>query len=440
MEGFHESSRLFSTGLELVDEAGRRLAARPATLPDSGDGTITPDFLAKAIADGFVVSRPVRGRESGLAEIAMAVPVRGRSGTGRLVLVGVIRLQSNNFLGALYDTPVGGSGGLVLVSPRDGVFLGASDADLVLRPVPPSGLHRQHDLAMQGVFGVGLDRRADGVEEVAATAPVPSAGWFVVARIPTQELFASINRLSRRILTLGGIALVAVALGGLVILRTMLGPLRRSALLADRMSRGETPFAPLPVERADEVGHLTLAFNKLQASLLHSRDEFKKLALCDGLTGLANRACFDQVLTRGMSRARRYHTGLAVLFIDLNGFKPVNDRFGHEAGDAALREVAERLSKVIRQEDVLARVGGDEFALLLGDLVDSPAEATRVVNHCRQAMMPPILFRGQELVISLSIGQASFPEDGETAEGLMAAADRAMYLDKHRQALGEISL
>ncbi|PKU22189.1 sensor domain-containing diguanylate cyclase [Telmatospirillum siberiense] len=429
-----EANGLFRTGVELVDATGKRLAAVPDTLGADGDGAISGDFLERAVAKGFALGRPVIGLRSGVAQIAMAVPVRRRPGREALVLVGVTPLRSRSFLGALYDTHLGQSGGFVLVSPRDGIFLGASDDELALRPVPPAGLHHQHDLAMRGIFGVGVDRRVNGVEEVAATVPIPSAGWFVVARIPTGELFASIAGLSRHVLTLGAIAVALVAMGGFVVLRLMLRPLHRSAALADRMSREEIPFSPLPVERDDEVGHLTFAFNRLLATLLDSREDFKRQALCDGLTGLANRVSFDQAFARYLSRARRHHTKLAVLFLDLDGFKRINDGFGHEVGDAALKAVAQRLSQVLRQEDVLARLGGDEFAVLLGDLVDAPAEVAVVADHCRGAMAAPVRFNDRNLAVGLSIGQACFPDDGETAEELLAVADQAMYRDKQARA------
>jgi len=435
-ERLSEIMALFPSGVVILDTSGKPLVARPARLWADGGGTISPGLLASE--HDFTLGRPAISRISGVAEIAMAVPARDTEGRRRATVVGVLPLQSPGFLDVLYRTRVGQNGGLNLVSARDGIFLGASDEENSLKPVPPPGIHRQHDLAMRGVYTIDVDIRAsDKVEELAATVPVPNAPWFVVARIPTVELFAAVHRFDRTIMIASVLAIILVLVSGTLMLRRVLRPLRYSAELADRMVSGETAYAPLPVERADEVGHLTLAFNKLLASLVASRDSFERLAHSDVLTGLANRAAFDKAIVRYLSRARRHHACLTVLFFDLDGFKPINDRFGHEVGDAVLAVVAERLSRESRQEDFVARIGGDEFTLLLDAADDADDAFIELSTRLRRAISEPIMVDGRGFHVRMSIGHSCYPRDAETPEALLAAADRSMYRDKQQHAMFE---
>ncbi|CCG09428.1 diguanylate cyclase domain-containing protein [Pararhodospirillum photometricum] len=331
----------------------------------------SPDTLRRAGGGTFVVERARPGFAGGSAEMAMALGLDGSDA----VLVGITPLRGATFLDTLARTQVGRTGGLTLVAPADGIFLAASDMESELRSVPTEGQHRQHDLAMQGFRGVGIDTRTDGVQELAAIASVPSPGWFVVARIPTKEIFEpadTIQKFTLRTALISGLILSLVLIAAA---RHQFRHLRRAAAHADLMTLGQQPFECLPVAGNDEVGHLTAAFNRLLSALLASRAEMERLALSDSLTGLPNRKQFNDSLERALAEARRHGGPVAVFFIDLNGFKPINDTFGHEAGDEVLRQVAHRLSQVIRREDLLARIGGDEFALLLNPPPPRP-EAT----------------------------------------------------------------
>jgi len=147
----------------------------------------------------------------------------------------------------------------------------------------------------------------------------------------------------------------------------------------------------------------------------------------DRLTGLNNRYAFFERLANELSRARRAGCGVGLLYMDLNRFKPVNDNYGHEAGDAVLKIVAERWQGSLRATDILARIGGDEFALLMGN-ASSPDEVERVAQKLVAALDAPIeLPSGHKCEIGTSIGIALYPEHGTEMDSLMAAADAAMY-------------
>jgi diguanylate cyclase (GGDEF)-like protein len=425
----HDINPLFSLGMFVLDTSGVILTDYPLIPQRTGLNISDRDYFIQALKGEFALGRPTLGRASKAPILPMAMPVRDSAGKVRAVLVGISALRSPNFLEALYTTHVGTTGGLVLVSPRDRVFLGASDADIALQPTPPEGKHPQHDQAMKGWRGAGVDVR-QGIEELAAVASVPSSGWFVVARLPTSEAFAPISRLHRFIVNntvyMVPLFLFAIVLG----LRYLLRPLMSAAEHADRMTRDEIPLEPLPIVRNDEVGHLTQAFNRVLSKLIESRAELQHLAHHDALTGLPNRQLLADRMQLALARAQRNNGRIAVLFLDLDGFKPINDSMGHEAGDLALCEVADRLREAVRHEDTLARVGGDEFVILLSDLGENATGVAELVaKKCLEIFRQPFEIREESCLLGTSIGIA-LGNGNCDADKLLIAADHAMYSAK----------
>jgi diguanylate cyclase (GGDEF)-like protein len=157
--------------------------------------------------------------------------------------------------------------------------------------------------------------------------------------------------------------------------------------------------------------------------------EVKYLAYHDALTRLPNRMLFSDRLENALARARRNGEEVAVLFLDLNRFKKINDSLGHAAGDAMLREIAKRFRECVREEDTVARVGGDEFVILLRS-VTSRDEVECVVQRIMDAVGQPFPLKDKSLGISCSIGISLYPEDGADAETLIRNADAAMYSAK----------
>jgi diguanylate cyclase (GGDEF)-like protein/PAS domain S-box-containing protein len=168
------------------------------------------------------------------------------------------------------------------------------------------------------------------------------------------------------------------------------------------------------------------------------------MAYHDSLTGLPNRAMFEEHLDLAVARARRHERSVAVLFMDLDGFKAVNDSMGHAAGDELLCTVASRLGEATRDTDLIARLGGDEFLVLLADLPDDRggtvdavvrAVSDRVVNSVSR----PAELRGSTIEMTISIGASLFPVQAADAMELMSRADAAMYAHKRRGAVARIT-
>ncbi len=181
--------------------------------------------------------------------------------------------------------------------------------------------------------------------------------------------------------------------------------------------------------------HLTRAITHarsrhlLERQLQESHQRLRALAENDSLTGLANRYYFDESLRAAIPRAKRQNDRLALLFLDLDNFKIINDSLGHIIGDQVLKEVAQRLLRVVRAGDIVCRLGGDEFAVLAHNF-DSQEAISQLAQRILDDLRKPIIIKKIENIISTSIGIATFPDAGQSASDLLRAADLAMYRAK----------
>ena len=176
-----------------------------------------------------------------------------------------------------------------------------------------------------------------------------------------------------------------------------------------------------------EIGVVAVANDVTQR--LRDDARLNYLAFSDGLTGLANRTLFLDRLRQSLLAARRTGDGFAVLACDLDGFKSINDTYGHDAGDQVLRLAAEVLRSCCREVDTAARIGGDEFALILPGVCE-PDDAARVANRLILGLTEPIAIDGDSCSVGASVGIALYPRDGQTIDTLVHAADAAMYASK----------
>lgn len=164
-------------------------------------------------------------------------------------------------------------------------------------------------------------------------------------------------------------------------------------------------------------------------ALAQKEAQARHLAYHDALTGLPNRSLLQDRFQQALSQAERHHRPLALLLLDLDEFKCVNDRLGHSSGDLLLQAVAERLGAVVRAADTACRHGGDEFAILLPEL-DHPGMVSAVAAKIRLRLSEPYIIDGYRIHMTVSVGTAVYPADGQTCDELMNRADVAMYLAK----------
>jgi diguanylate cyclase (GGDEF)-like protein len=215
----------------------------------------------------------------------------------------------------------------------------------------------------------------------------------------------------------------------------------RHALLGMRMLKRDQPATTLRLEgrRTEQLGReiaaLRAVVTELQGQLasMRAREEAAHfLALHDELTALPNRRYFRQQLDQALALATCVSPALAVVYLDLDGFKGLNDTYGHDTGDAVLRIVAARLAHSVRDGDFLTRLGGDEYACLIGGELTQD-RLHQLANALFQAIAAPVHMGSLALAVRPSIGIALYPTDGTTAEALVKAADAAMYTAKRKK-------
>jgi diguanylate cyclase (GGDEF)-like protein len=260
-------------------------------------------------------------------------------------------------------------------------------------------------------------------------------GWTVLARQPLDEAYAPAREITRYILLWGsGLALLFALLGWLIA-GYFTRPLRKIAKAADRLSAGEICVIP-ELKGTREIETLSHSIRHLVESLTHQQNALgvmESLAHHDALTGLPNRTALESYLPRAQQRSQANSSCLALFYLDLDGFKPINDQFGHAAGDQLLREVAIRLRGCLREGDLVARLGGDEFLMVLqvpnGEaLAQAQIVAERTLLALRETFD---LGNNSPAQIGCSIGGALWPLDSSNLDEALELADKALYRAKH---------
>jgi len=288
---------------------------------------------------------------------------------------------------------VQGGSGLVYRVPLsiDGRYWGmlstVIDADSFFKAIFAESAESQRECAIRGKDGLGKKGEAvfgdmalfDRPENVVQEIDIPGGRW-IIAVAPTISTY-------QRDLSLV-VRLISVVLGGLI--------------------------------------------GWMMHMLMRNRSELADLAMYDALTGLPNRLLMEDRADMALARQRRHPDQLcAMLFFDLDGFKDINDRHGHKAGDAVLRATAERARATVRRNDTVARWGGDEFIVLLEDVSQGTLDALQ--QRLRDEIETPVEFEGLTLRVGVSIGVAIFPDNGANLDDLVKMADGGMYRDKSRR-------
>ena len=284
----------------------------------------------------------------------------------------------------------------------------------------------------------GLDEPQQAAGQVMAFVRHPigrgSRDDFIVTGLvqPLDTVLAGAAPLGQRIIHMVLAFSVIAILLAVVFARAMLRPINTLAQAASSFSATRLQQA-LPVERNDEIGVLARNFERMQrqinshmASLYDSQRELSYLAHHDSLTGLANRALFFQRLEQLLELSQRNASQFAVLFVDLDHFKQINDQHGHAIGDQVLQIVARRLLHAVRGNDMVARMGGDEYLILLQGSFGSDS-LSELLSKLGLSIGEPMLVEGKKLEVGASIGYSLYPRDGTTAEQLVNQADHAMY-------------
>lgn len=331
----------------------------------------------------------------------------------------------------------------VFVVSRDGAVLMASEGE-VGRTLDLTALAGPRNAAGGWRAAVWPDGREylTGYAVGAGKPILGDFGWTVLARQPVESAFAPAYAMRAWVTSSG--AVLAVLFGGIGWLAAgwIARPLQAIAGAADRMRQGDRAAVIPNVGGVVEIRQLSLALRELvdgltasNAALAVSNEALARMsdiAHQDRLTTLPNRRYFEQYLEAATAHARAGGGKIVVLYIDLDGFKPINDNLGHDAGDEVLRQVAARLASSLRQNDVAARIGGDEFAAVLTAPADKHFDLNELPPRIIAAINEPIRLPQETAHVGCSIGVAMWPDHGQDLQTVLKHADSALYEAKRR--------
>jgi len=551
------SSVLFLTGVAVANRRGIIVADYPRVKERRGGNIGDRPYFRETVTHGrSTISSPILSKFLKQPFVAITVPLRDASGVVGGVLIGPSYLSDRNLFGQLEQTKLGVSGNFFVMSPKDNLIVSATDQTRIMTAMPAKGVNPMLDRRIEtGYEGAGINISSRGIENLSVSHRMNTTDWIVVAAIPTAEVYAPIATLKLQIYLAALLLTVAVMLILRFILARQLSPLVEAGAAMRRMTEGEEAFAPIPIQRADEIGRMVDNFNRLMAErqrseqalresearyqdltlmssdwlwqqdaqfrfsemsyglsvtrlnpertlgktrwelpilgvteaqwqahrqVLERHEPFKDLvyqietdpgqlrwfsitgnpmfgqdgeflgyrgvgkditerkaaeqqieflAYRDTLTGLPNRLLLNDRFEQAKAYADRFKTKVALLFLDLDNFKTINDSLGHAVGDHLLKEIALRLGEGIRDTDTVSRQGGDEFLIVLSDLPDADSIAP-ILDKLMKRLRDTFWIDGHELSTSISVGITLYPEDGEDFDSLLKKADMAMYRAK----------
>ena len=398
-------------------------------------------YFQRALLSQRPVVEPVVGRLTGKGVLQIAAPVRAQGGELEYVLLASLDLETytRSIASALpYENTRlqiwNGEGQVIVQQPRPAAVAGSHGA-------PPDPI----DLAAQQFVLASADGRtaslgAGAEARIWAAQRLPNhadTGLRLVLSVPEAELYAQVDRQFKQALFwLVGLSMLVFVCAALLAEFALRRQAVRLMSAIARLDEGDFGSGIGPPYPRGEIGAVMSALDRMAGSLLTQRDEITRYnaelhrqANFDALTGLANRHLLTDRLEQALIHARRLQRSTAVIVIDLDRFKTVNDSLGHSQGDLLLREVASRLQPCVREGDTVARLGGDEFVVVLSDMADA-ADTLPLAQKLLLALSRPVWLGAQEVATSASLGISIFPRDGDDAETLLRHADTAMYRAK----------
>ena len=442
-EGMQRRAALLGSEIvevQLVDRQGRILGSTA----DFGWVPRDPGQVARVLRSGELEFGNAFRTAEGNERLGMSVPVLD----AEHAVVGAVQLETR--LGPVVN----------LVGKHEGV--GATSEAHIAQPMPNGDaefitpLRFERDAAFSRVVPIGkatpinrallaprgnVVRAKDyrGEESVLAYETLPTTGWGLVVKIDAAEAFAPVSEI-RRVISLAGLATVTVVvLGWMLFLHPIASRLQRAARGAERVANGEY-LMPLDDRRVDEIGEMSRSIDSLAAELdadirmrANAEEQLRHQAMHDELTGLFNRKHANEVIRR--LDAEDNSANAAIMFLDLDGFKRINDRYGHAAGDEVLSTVARRLSAAVQFDATLARWGGDEFVVILPD--STVEQSAGLSERIRVLFAEPIMTSFGRHLVGCSIGLARAGTD-QSLEHVLAEADERMYTEKQKRRPGAV--
>jgi diguanylate cyclase (GGDEF)-like protein len=421
--------------LMLLDLGGKIVAtsSKPTTtvkLPDK--------WLPRAQANKHTIGQPHWDEALQAGVVVVTQPIR--TANERLLGVLAAKINFRTISKTLKNYAQGEIGELYLIT-EEGTLLVSS------RPITAKFLEARlvGSTTRKLFFGEGDPQRYysyHGEPVVGALKRMSELAWGVVAEKERAKAYAQIVRLRNVTLVLVVGLLLFIGLGAYLLGLTLVRPLDRLTGGASKVAAGDLEV-DLPVLSRSEVGYLTEVFNDMVARLRQGREELAainktlrkknkelhELSITDSLTGLYNRKHLMETLDNEVARSKRHKHDFAVLVIDIDHFKEYNDTYGHLAGDEVLSRLASVFKKSVRSCDYVARYGGEEFILVLPEI--GPEDGVKAAERIRKKVVKEnFAGDGEPREVTVSVGVASYPKDGDDPQAIIRHADAALYKSK----------
>lgn len=383
------------------------------------------NFFAQTVANRKgVISAPFLSVLSNRPVIVLTQPVVNSRGDITAILTGAIELTRPSFAGEL-EALHRRTKGYAVVMTDDGTILYHPEKRYVLTTA--SGdlqqVRRNTRLAEDGWVDDFMD---GGSPALLSFRRVHSTGWTIATIYPLNEAFAPMVKVRFRAVLAATVVTLLAGLFGYVLIRILLKPLSRLQKNIRAQDLGVSNSSVFNVQDHDEFGALSRTLYSLSRNREQFEEKLHHLATTDVLTGVNNRLMFEDFIPKALARARRAKEHLAIAFLDLDGFKMINDRHGHVVGDVILIEFARRLTATVRSSDTVVRLAGDEFIIVF-EQMKSHAEASLLGQKLVDSMVAPFGVEDFELEVSTSIGIAIMKSSAVDIGDLLKAADAALY-------------
>jgi diguanylate cyclase (GGDEF)-like protein len=430
LDGHRDLLSIFNNGLFLVAPGSEIIAESPYISGRRGIRlTQLASFLNDVQKNGLPdISNPYLSPKSNVPAIIMAAPVSDSSGRHLGFLMGSINLTRDNFIEELMGYKIGKTGYLYIFSHLRTTILHPDKTRIMKNDVPP-GANKLWDRAIQGFEGSGETINSRGIPQIASFKRLKTVDWILASAYPQDEAYAPVKRM--RYYLFAAAVLITLISVSMVWLLTSRITASLNSYTSQVLYIGQHPEGnhKILVDSNDEVALLATTFNDLLYKLELSSETLENMTRTDPLTGLFNRRHLETEAPKLVELSMRKKTSTAVVMLDIDHFKKINDSFGHEAGDAVLVHMARILQKSLRTYDLVVRYGGEEFLLVLPMI--ALGEAETIAERLRQSIQDsPISFNQDELSITASLGVYTAEQIPDLYEAI-AKADSALYHAKN---------
>ncbi len=397
--------------------------------------TLPEKWLERAQANKYTIGSAYWEETLQAAVIVITQPIR--TANERLLGVLVAKLNFRTISKVLMKYAQGEIGELYLITQDGFLLVSSQSSSAKFLETKLLDNTTKKLFSQEGEPNVYLGYQNQTV--VGALKRMSELGWGVVAEKERAKAYAQIVRLRNLTLALVVGLLFLIGLAAYLLSLSLVRPLNRLTSGAGKVAAGDLEV-DVPVSSRSEVGYLTEVFNDMVARLRQGREELAainetlqqknvelhEISITDGLTGLYNRKHLMEALDKEVSRSQRHSHSFSFLVIDIDHFKKYNDTYGHLAGDEVLSRLASVFKESIRSSDYAARYGGEEFIIMLPEI--GPEQGVEAAERIRNKVAEQSFGgKGESIKVTISVGVASYPENGEDAQSVMRNADAALY-------------